>query len=228
MSAKCEQLHSWFNDMERHTFCTGYADHIPQNGIYIMFEKGEKAHQVDRIVRIGTHNIGPRGNSILEDRLEQHISPNGLSVFRNKIGDAIINKSRSEGSSFWSEEDLTDWNGSWGNGVPRKHKRFQQRGRSRQFEEIDNCISEYMHKNISFVCIEINDKNDRKLFEARLISTISNCTECERSEHWLGNYSTKEKVRKSGLWQENELWKSDFSDAEFERFEEIVKGVMGE
>jgi hypothetical protein len=218
MSAKCEQLHSWFNNMERNTFCTGYADHIPQNGIYIMFEKGEKAHHADRIVRIGTHNIRTDSKSTLKDRLDEHISQNGRSVFRNKIGNAIINKSRSEGPSFWSEEDLKDWNKSWGNGVLRKHKRFQQRGRSRQFEEIDKLISEYIRKNISFVCIEINDKKSRKLFEARLISTISNCTECQHSEHWLGDYSTKEKVRKSGLWQENELWKSDFPDAEFEQF----------
>jgi hypothetical protein len=223
MSEKCNQLHLWFNGLKRHTFCNGYADQIPQNGIYIIFEKGEKAHYADRIVRIGTHNIGSRGNSTLEDRLEQHISPNGLSVFRNKIGDALINKSRGEGSSFWSEEDLIDWNKSWGKGVPRRHIRFQQRSRSIQFEEADRLISEYIRENISFVCIEIDKKDDRKLIEKRLISTVSNCTECQQSVHWLGNYSTKEKVRKSGLWQENELWKSDFSDAEFGRFEGIVR-----
>jgi hypothetical protein len=30
------------------------------------------------------------------------------------------------------------------------------------------------------------------------------------------------------LWQENELWKSDFSDAEFERFGGIVRGIRRE
>jgi hypothetical protein len=220
-------IDSWFNDMRRHTFYDNFADHIPKNGIYIMFENTEKAHRGDRIVRIGTHSIRDNGKSTLEDRLNEHNSPNGRSVFRAKIGDAIINKSRSEGSTFWSEEDLLDWNRSWGKNIPRRRpERFQERGRAIQLEEADKLINEYVRTNITFVCIEIDDRDSRKLFEARLISTVSNCPECQKSEHWPGNFSTKEKVCNSGLWQEKELWKNDFSDTEFSQFWEIVKATM--
>ena len=41
---------------------------IPENGIYILFEKGEFAHSTNRIVRIGTHT----GDNQLRSRLFQH------------------------------------------------------------------------------------------------------------------------------------------------------------
>jgi len=222
MGEKCEMLHSWFDILKRHTYGTDYSAHIPKKGIYIMFEKGEKGHSADRIVRIGTHT-GGKARFPLAQRLNEHISTNGRSVFRRKVGAAIINRSRIEGSTFWSEEDLLDWSKSWGKGVPRQRERFIARGRSIQFEEADKLVSKYVHENISFACIEIEDKDSRKRFEARLISTVSNCSECQKSEHWFGNFSPKEKVRKSGLWQESELWKDNFGDAEFSEFEHIVE-----
>jgi len=222
MSEKCEMLHSLFSILKRHTYCTDYSAHIPKKGIYIMFEKGEKAHSADRIVRIGTHT-GEKEKNPLAKRLKEHISPNGRSVFRRKAGSAIINKNRIEGSTFWSEEDLLDWGKPWKKGGFRQRERFIKRGRSIQFEEVDKLVSKYVRENISFVCIEIEDKQSRKLFEARLISTVSNCPECQMSEHWLGNFSTKEKVRKSGLWQEDELWKDNLTDAEFAELEQIIE-----
>lgn len=51
--------------------------------------------------------------------------------------------------------------------------------------------------------------------EKRLISEISNCNECKCSENWLGRYSKKEKIRESGLWQVNELYKKGLSEVDF-------------
>lgn len=44
---------------------------------------------------------------------------------------------------------------------------------------------------------------------------MSNCNTCKASKEWLGNFSTREKIRKSGLWQVNELYKQGFSKEEF-------------
>lgn len=67
MSNNCDILHQWFNKMQKHTF--PFDKHqIPENGIYILFEKGELAHSGMRIVRVGTH----RGDGQLLSRLSQH------------------------------------------------------------------------------------------------------------------------------------------------------------
>lgn len=67
MSEMCNKIHQLFNGMNRFHFPFDEKD-IPENGIYILFEKGEKAHGVDRIVRIGTHT----GKNQLSSRLFQH------------------------------------------------------------------------------------------------------------------------------------------------------------
>ena len=78
----CEEIHRLFNSLKRYRFpCV--PEEIPLNGIYILFQKGEKAHGVDRIVRIGTHT----GLNQLRSRLWQHfINENkDRSIFRKNI-----------------------------------------------------------------------------------------------------------------------------------------------
>jgi hypothetical protein len=62
--------------------------------------------------------------------------------------------------------------------------------------------------------LSVPKKEDRLYFEKRLISAVSNCSECQPSANWLGLYSPEEKIRKSGLWQTNELYKEPLSDEE--------------
>lgn len=54
MSEICGQLHALFDRLPRHQFPFKELA-IPRNGIYILFEKAERAHRADRIVRVGTH-----------------------------------------------------------------------------------------------------------------------------------------------------------------------------
>ena len=54
MSKNCNTIHQWFNGMKKFTFPFNKHE-IPENGIYILFEKNEFAHSTNRIVRIGTH-----------------------------------------------------------------------------------------------------------------------------------------------------------------------------
>jgi hypothetical protein len=67
MSEICQQVHALFNSLPRHHFPFDEAA-IPRNGVYILFERGERAHGVDRIVRVGTHT----GDGQLPSRLKQH------------------------------------------------------------------------------------------------------------------------------------------------------------
>ena len=67
MSDVCEELHRICNEISRFTF-PFECGYMPRNGIYVLFESGERAHGSDRIVRIGTHT----GDNQLRSRLRQH------------------------------------------------------------------------------------------------------------------------------------------------------------
>lgn len=57
MKSQCKKYSFPFNEKE-----------IPNNGIYILFEKGETGHLTNRIVKIGSHT----GVNQLPARLNQH------------------------------------------------------------------------------------------------------------------------------------------------------------
>jgi hypothetical protein len=208
---KCEKLHKLFSEMKR----TGFPfDHkkMPQEGIYILFEKGEEGHGADRIVRVGTHT----GERQLPFRMMQHfITENkDRSIFRKNIGRAILNQREDPHLSSW-EIDMTTI-------------KARERNKNINFErqrEIEGEVSKYIQENFTFVTIPIADMKKRLLIESKIISTISKCEGCKPSANWLGNHSTKEKIRKSGLWLVNELWKEEISDSELEELEEIIKSL---
>lgn len=55
----CKAVHQYFNDMPRMDYKMN-QDIQFNNGIYIMFEKGQKYGVLDRIVRVGTHTSDDR------------------------------------------------------------------------------------------------------------------------------------------------------------------------
>jgi hypothetical protein len=80
----CSELHQLMDRLPHYHFPFDQAE-LPQNGIYILFEKGEMAHGTNRIVRVGTHN----GQNRLIQRLEEHfINENKDRVYSAKILDA--------------------------------------------------------------------------------------------------------------------------------------------
>jgi len=207
MSEYCNELHQQFNKLKRFKFPYDEKE-IPLNGIYILFEKGELAHNVDRIVRIGTHT----GKNQLRSRLKQHfITENkDRSIFRKNIGRALLSKNNDPFLSKW-ELDLTP--------KESKDKHASQIDFEKQ-KEIERKVTEYIQKQFSFIIIPIDQKEKRLEFESKIISTISSCEECKPSTNWLGLFSPKEKIRKSGLWLVNELYKQPLSKKELE---ELIK-----
>ncbi len=82
------ELHQLFNGQRRFSFpFKEFKKEIPKNGIYIIFENGEKYNGFDRIVRVGTHT----GNSQLRSRLNQHFvkENKNRSIFK-KILDVVF------------------------------------------------------------------------------------------------------------------------------------------
>jgi len=199
MSKNCKTIHQWFNGIKKFTFPFN-KQKIPENGIYILFERGEFAHSTNRIVRIGTHT----GQNQLRSRLFQHFLKENKdrSIFRKNIGRALLNKNKDQFLEKW-ELDLTTRNAK------------DQHSDSVDFEkqkEIEKRVTKYIQDNFSFVVFQVNEKDKRLEIESKIISTVSLCEECKPSENWLGNSSPKEKIMKSGLWLVNELWKTPLSD----------------
>lgn len=200
MSKNCYALHRWFNGMKKFTFPFDKQE-IPENGIYILFEKEESAHSTNRIVRIGTHT----GQNQLRSRLFQHFLKENKdrSIFRKNIGRALLKKDKDPFLKKW-ELDLTTRNAKdkYSDSVDFEKQR-----------EIEKRVTKYIQDNFSFVVFQIDEKDKRLEIESKIISSVSLCEECKPSENWLGNFSPKEKIKKSGLWLVNELWKTPLSDA---------------
>jgi len=96
MDNYCHVLHELCSKLHEYKYPFEKSD-IPKNGIYIMFEKGEKAHGVKRIVRIGTHNKPDR----LPERLHNHFYGNSKnSVFRKHIGAVVENPAETSISNY--------------------------------------------------------------------------------------------------------------------------------
>ena len=208
MSKNCHMIHQWCNGMPKHSFPFNQED-VPLNGIYILFEKGEFAHGTNRIVRIGTHT----GNNQLRSRLFQHFLKENKdrSIFRKNIGRALLYKDRDSFLDQW-DLDLTTRN------ARKDYSGLVDFGKQ---EEIEKRVSKRIQDSFTFVVFQIEHKEKRLHFESRMISTASLCDECRPSKNWLGLFSPKPRIRESGLWLVNELWKTPLSEKDLEELKQI-------
>jgi len=77
---------------------------------------------------------------------------------------------------------------------------------------IEKRVSAYIQKNFSFAVFQVEEKARRLHIESRLIATVSWCQVCSHSPNWLGLHLPKEKIRESGLWLVNQLYKTPFDE----------------
>lgn len=205
----CGKLHALVKGGRRYSFPFNKND-IPRNGVYVLFEKGESGHEGDRIVRVGTHT----GDNQLRSRLTQHFIKENKdrSIFRKNIGRALLNKDGNPFLEQW-EYDLTSREGR------EKHGSFVDGSKLR---DVENAVTKYIQRSFSFVILEVMSKNDRLKLESRLVSTVSLCPACQPSTAWLGHRSPKLKIRESGLWQVNELYKEPMTGSDLD----LVAGTL--
>lgn len=187
MSSECGRLHNKFSVLPR--FSLGYRkEQVPNNGIYVVFENGETAHNTDRIVRIGTHT----GEGNLPKRINEHLyTPNkDRSIFRKHIGRCILARRNDLFLQQW-EIDLTSR-------VNREI--YANKIDFEKLEKMEREISTYIVNNLSFVVLAVDGKQERLTTESTFISTIATCSDCSPSKNWLGLHHPNQKIRNSGLW----------------------------
>lgn len=205
----CHALHELCDKAWHFDFKKGF-ERIPANGIYILFQEGEYGHRSHRIVRVGTHN----GRNQLVSRIGQHflMENKNRSIFRKNIGRCLLAKDNHHYAGLW-ELDTTS--------KADKHQHLHKL--DLVFEkQLERQISTYIQNHFWFVVLNCPDKNMRLELESRLISTVSWCTQCQTSTQWLGSYSPKEKIRQSGLWQVNELYKQPLDKKGLEQVQKTL------
>ena len=201
--------------------CHGKMD-WPERGVYFFFEPGEmrsvKVYS-SRVVRVGTHALTTKSKTTLWNRLSQHrgirASGGGRhrgSVFRKLAGDAMGQKSPGL---------MPD---SWGQGQ-KAPKAICDKEHSHEVR-----VSKYLG-DMTLLFVSIPDapgpESMRGIIESNAIALLSGCREPspdKPSSTWLGNHSTREKVRHSGLWNNrhvDERYKPSFLDD----FEKLIKAM---
>ena len=180
--------------------CDGRTS-MPTRGVYFFMEPGEvRTDSGDglRIVRVGTHGLKLGSKSTLWGRLSQHkgtaTSGGGNhrgSIFRLLVGTTIPGTSI-EGST-------------WGQGSTAK-------GDIRRNEEpIEQEVSSII-RNMPFLYLAIDDaanpESVRGIVERHSIALLSNQRKPPLdppSRTWSGHRCNREKVRLSGLWNQNHV-----------------------
>jgi hypothetical protein len=209
MSDICSRLHSLCHELPVQGFPLDMKL-IPLNGVYIMFERGERGHGTDRIVRVGSHT----GHNQLPSRMNQHfVNENkDRSIFRKHVGRALLNRDGDPFICQWNM-DLTT------SAAKQRHAGEVDFARQRQVEAE---VTGYLQTNLRFVCFRVDDKDERLQWESRIISTVAQCDACGPSSDWLGLHSPDARIRGSGLWLVQGLYKQPLNEEEFERLKALV------
>ena len=196
----CDRLHALFCPMPRYSW-----DQISQvpftNGIYILFEKGEQYHGMERIVRVGTHTSQNRLKARLTDHFvkENHDG----SIFRKNIGKAILNAYRDPYLKIWTLDTSRPENRCYLDA--KKNTATEQR------------VTRYLRENFSFTVFQVSDPAERLRMEEAIIATLNASPTFVPSSKWAGLYSPEIEIRESGLWLKQGLNGTPMTNAEFER-----------
>lgn len=204
-------LHILFNNLVRYSYpYEEMLSSIPINGVYILFEKGERYNEFDRIVQVG---IG-REDGNLQNRLNEHfIKKNkNRSIFRKNIGRTFLNEEDNPYLKCWNVDSTS-----------RKNKEKYSKCLNLNFEaELEDRITEYIQSNITFCVFNVDTKEERIYWKSKIVATIAQ-SGITPSETWLGNNSPQDKIKKSGLWQEQHHHDLQLTHEELEQLIKIVR-----
>lgn len=191
--------------------CRGRMD-WPVRGVYFFRETGENRSDTGtgpRIVRVGTHALKAGGSTTLRERLSAHrgqVRSGGGShrgsIFRLIVGTALMGLDGHE-SPTWGE----------GNSAAKDIRSAEL--------DLERAVSQVIGK-MPFLWLSIGDEpgpdSMRGKIERNSIALLSNFDKAPldpASPQWLGHHCDRDRVRDSGLWNQNhvdESYDPDFLD----------------
>lgn len=212
MSEACRRLHERLAELLR-LGADFSPNEVPTNGVYVMFERGERAHGTNRIVRVGTH----RGGSNLRQRLAEHFrkANKDRSIFRKHVGRCLLAARGDPFLAQW-EIDLTS------RAARERHGRAIDRDRLLAVEE---GVSDYLRRSLTFVALPVESKEDRVVVERGLLATVASCGDCHLSPGWLGRFHPNPAIPCHGLWNVQGLAGRPLATEDVERLLDRICGA---
>lgn len=181
-------LHRLFERLPRYEWRD--IDAIPfEDGITIVYERGETYRGFARVVRVGNHTAPGR----LKQRLMDHFDRENrnASIFRKNIGKALLNRAKDPYLEIWS--------------LDTSRQPDRDREDAWTAARVERDVSAYMRVNLSFSVIPVASAESRLRLGAAIIATLHQAKDFAPSDGWLGHYSTEPEIRASGLWQKRGL-----------------------
>ena len=202
------RLHQLFERLPRYSWKN--IDAIPfENGIYIVYERGETFQGYARVVRVGTHTSQNR----LKQRLKDHFvrEDHNASIFRKNIGKALLRRARDPYLETWSLDTSRPGN------IDRANRMLEA--------QIENSVSDYMRKNLCFSVFPVETAEERLRLEEAIIATLHRAEDFRASDTWLGLDSPEREIRESGMWLKQCLNAAPLTPVEALRLQHILSGV---
>jgi hypothetical protein len=185
----------------------------PYRGVYFSFEPGETRSDTGsgpRVVRVGTHALKAGSGTSLWQRLSQHrgIAATGGgnhrgSVFRLLVGGAVMKRDAFVEPLSWS---LGNDPGAAARSLGTTRDQLLAAERP-----LEAAVSDLIRR-MSVLWLAVDDiagpQSDRAKIERNAIALLSNygkVTIDPPSAEWLGLHCDRERVRRSGLWNNNHV-----------------------
>lgn len=192
--------------------CTG-RQNWPERGVYFFFDEREArkggTHE-PRVVRVGTHGLKSGSSTSLWQRLSQHAGSKKTgrgnhrgSIFRLLVGEALRERDRAAEPKPWG---IGSGPGEAARelGMPIAEVRPGER-------PLEIAASRYIG-DLPFLAIAVEDAagpaSGRGIVERNSIALLSNYKKAPidpATENWLGRHSGRDRVRESGLWNNNHV-----------------------
>ena len=175
----------------------------PMRSVYFFLEPGEiRSHSgsAPRVVRVGTHALKAGSRTTLWNRLSQHrgVASSGGGNHRGSIFRLIT------GTSLMGRDSTLSC-ATWGQGSSAKREiREQEKWLERKVSDVIRAMP--------FLWLRIEDEPGpgslRGYIERNAIALLSNYARPPldpASGAWLGRHCDRQRVRESGLWNQNHV-----------------------
>ncbi len=193
----------------------------PRRGVYFFFEPGEtRSVSGQRVVRVGTHGLKTKAKSTLWQRLSQHQGAirSGAGNHRGSIFRLIVGASIMQRDSL----DIPSWGVASDIGSAARRLGIDRADLKEAENPLEMQVSDHI-RSMPFLWLNIGDEpgpeSMRGFIERNSIALLSNINGDSidaPSADWLGQHCDRNRVRGSGLWNNNhveERYDPSFLDA---------------
>ena len=197
----------------------------PERGVCFFFEHGESqspSGNGPRVVFVGTHAVTRRSKTTLWNRLSTHRGATKTgsgnhrgSIFRLLVGEALMERYPDCRVDTWGK----------GSSAPADV-------RAAEFE-LERMVSHVIGE-MPFLWLEIDDepgpeshRNYIKRNAIAMLSSYDGVPVDPPSDDWLGNRSPREKISRSGLWNQKHV-EDDYDPGFLSELEDLVSRQVGE